>query len=192
MDRQLDEHERKILLDLARWAIEAAVTRAPLPRVRLETYPEPLQQDGASFITLTKHGHLRGCIGALEAYQPLVHDVVEHAVAAALDDYRFQPVSEHELADLRIEISRLTAPVPLEYTDQEELLAKLVQGVDGVVIRDGGRRATFLPQVWQQIPTKEAFLTQLCLKMGASPDLWRIRKLQVLTYRVEEFAEEPG
>ncbi len=192
MDRQLDEHERKILLDLARRAIEAAVTRAPLPRVRLETYPEPLQQDGASFVTLTMRGHLRGCIGALEAYQPLVHDVVEHAVAAALDDYRFQPVSEHELPDLRIEISRLTAPVPLEYADQEELLAKLVQGVDGVVIRDGGRRATFLPQVWQQIPTKEAFLTQLCLKMGASPDLWRIRKLQVLTYRVEEFAEELG
>ena len=134
-------------------------------------------------------GDLRGCIGALEAYQPLAEDVREHAVAAALNDYRFPPVQVAELNGISLEVSRLTAPVPLEYTSPEDLVAKLRPGVDGVILRDGGRRATFLPQVWEKLPDAENFLANLCHKMGASPDLWRRKHLEVLTYQVEEFHE---
>jgi len=132
---------------------------------------------------------LRGCVGALEPYQPLAEDVREHTVAAALEDFRFPPVQPDELPQIEVEVSRLTRPVALTYDGPEDLLAKLQPGLDGVVIRDGFRRATFLPQVWDKIPDKVDFLDQLCWKMGAEPDLWRRKKLEVLIYRVEEFHE---
>ena len=132
---------------------------------------------------------MRGCIGALEPYQPLAEDVREHAVAAALDDYRFPPVQKSELAKIEIEVSRLTVPAPLEYAGPDDLLVQLHPGVDGVILRDGFRRATFLPQVWEKIPEKAAFLANLCYKMGAGPDTWRNKHLQVLVYQVEEFHE---
>ena len=135
--------------------------------------PAHLREEGASFITLTIHGELRGCIGALEPYQPLAPDVQEHAVAAALEDPRFPPVAPSELDQIEIEISRLTLPKKLAYTDAEDLLAKLHPQVDGVILRDGPRRATFLPQVWEKIPDKAEFLDNLCYKMGAAPDTWR-------------------
>jgi AmmeMemoRadiSam system protein A len=138
---------------------------------------------------LTVHGQLRGCIGALESYQPLAQDVREHAAAAALEDPRFPPVSERELNGIEIEVSRLTRPNPLDYKDAEDLLSKLQPHVDGVVLRDTFRRATFLPQVWEKIPDPAEFLNNLCYKMGASPDLWRRKHLDVLTYQVEEFRE---
>ena len=134
-------------------------------------------------------GELRGCIGALEPYQPLAEDVREHAVAAALEDYRFPQVQEKELAKIAVEVSRLTVPVPLEYTDHDDLLAKLHPGVNGVILRDGFRRATFLPQVWDKIPAPAEFLANLCYKMGAAPDTWREKHLDVLVYQVEEFHE---
>jgi AmmeMemoRadiSam system protein A len=134
-------------------------------------------------------GNLRGCIGALEPYQSLAEDVREHAVAAALQDYRFPPVQASELAGIEIEVSRLTAPVPLEYKDAGDLPSKLRPGVDGVILRDGFRRATFLPQVWEKIPDPDEFLANLCYKMGAAPDTWRKKKLEVLVYQVEEFHE---
>jgi AMMECR1 domain-containing protein len=93
------------------------------------------------------------------------------------------------LADIAIEISRLTSPTLLAYTDADDLLAKLHPGVDGVILRDGYRRATFLPQVWEKIPGKEAFLENLCYKMGAASDTWRKKHLEVLVYQVEEFHE---
>jgi AmmeMemoRadiSam system protein A len=137
-------------------------------------------------------GQLRGCIGALEPYQPLAEDVREHAVAAALEDPRFPPVSERELNGIEIEISRLTRPISLEYKDANDLLSKLRPGVDGVILRDAFRRATFLPQVWEKISDPAEFLDNLCYKMGASPDLWRRKHLDVLTYQVEEFRESPN
>jgi AmmeMemoRadiSam system protein A len=148
-----------------------------------------LREEGASFVTLTVRGQLRGCIGALEPYQPLAEDVREHAVAAALEDPRFPPVSERELNGIQIEVSRLTRPIPLEYKDAGDLLSKLQPHVDGVILRDVFRRATFLPQVWEKISDPAEFLDNLCYKMGASPDLWRRKHLDVLTYRVEEFRE---
>ena len=187
--KPLDQEEKKLLLTIARQALEEAVKGRALPVLDLDQMTEPLQEIGASFVTLTIKGDLRGCIGALEAYQPLAIDVQEHAVAAGLEDYRFQPLRPDELSKIDIEISRLTPPVPVNYNDPEDLLSILRPGIDGVIIKDGRQRATFLPQVWEKIPSAVSFLNQLCQKMGAMPDTWRRKHLEILTYQVEEFHE---
>lgn len=189
MDNPLSDGEKKLLLRLARAAMEAGVGSRPLPSLDLRPLPSALRERGASFVTLTVNGNLRGCIGALEAYQPLAEDVCEHAVAAALNDPRFPPVQEDELGRIRIEVSRLTAPRPLEYAAGEDLLKKLHPHVDGIVLREGHRRATFLPQVWEKIPDPAEFLDNLCYKMGVPANSWRGGTLQVLIYQVEEFHE---
>jgi AmmeMemoRadiSam system protein A len=186
---KLSPEEKQILLKLARLSLEAGVRGQPLPSPDPAGLTLALMSDGASFVTLTVDGELRGCIGALEPYQSLAADVCEHAVAAALEDYRFPPVRESELAGIQIEVSRLTIPTPLEYQDPSDLLARIRPGVDGVILRDGIRRATFLPQVWEKIPNPAAFLANLCYKMGAAPDTWKRKHLDVLVYQVEEFHE---
>ena len=186
---QLSQEERSILLELARQELNRAVLREPRSSTNLSSLPPRLQELGATFVTLTINGELRGCIGALEAYQPLAEDVKEHAMAAALQDYRFPPVKPDELQNINIEISRLTPAKPFDYQTSNDLLKGLRPGVDGVVLRYGGRRATFLPQVWEKIPDPSTFLSHLCQKMGAAPDLWLHKKLDVLIYQVEEFHE---
>jgi AmmeMemoRadiSam system protein A len=188
-DDKLTDDEKRTLLELARQALEDGVRGQKLPPLDLQTLPPRLQACGASFVTLTINGDLRGCIGALEPCQPLVDDVREHAIAAALQDYRFPVVCPEELLRIRLEISRLTVPVSLEYCSPEDLLTKLRPGIDGVVLRDGSRRATFLPQVWEKLPDPAGFLDSLCTKMGAVADLWRKKHLDVLVYQVEEFHE---
>lgn len=183
----VNNEDRQILLELARRSIEASARKRTLPHIRLTDYSTKLQQKGASFVTLTIQGALRGCIGTLEAYQPLVQDVIDHAAAAATEDFRFAPVSPMDVQMIAIEISVLSIPEKMDYSTSEELLEKLIPGEDGVILRDGSRRATFLPQVWDQLPDKEEFLSHLCTKMGASPSLWRTKKLDVSTYQVEEF-----
>ncbi len=185
----LSEDEKSFLLKLARQSIENHLKNEPPPKLVMEKLSDPLLEEGASFVTLTYQGYLRGCVGALEPYQSLAEDVREHAIAAAFEDYRFPPVQAGEIKDIEIEISYLTRPILLEYTDPYELLKILRPNIDGVVIRDGIRRATFLPQVWEKISDPEEFLEHLCMKMGASPDTWRRKKLEVLTYQVEEFHE---
>jgi AmmeMemoRadiSam system protein A len=185
----LSQNDRTDLLKLARSALEAAVRGKKVPPLDLQQYPRKFGEPGATFVTLTRSGQLRGCIGALEAYQPLAEDVQEHAVAAALQDYRFPPVRPDELDRIEIEISRLTEPQPLVYTTPEDLLRKLHPGVDGVILKDGFRRATFLPQVWEKIPDPVDFLGNLCYKMGAEFDLWQHKHLEVFIYQVEEFHE---
>jgi len=189
MPDSLSPIEKEILLKLAREAMVAAVNGHRLERLDLDGLPDALKQPGVAFVTLTEEGELRGCIGALEPYQPLAEDVCEHAAAAATQDWRFEPVRPHEVARIHIEISRLTVPQPLAYAGPVDLLTKLRPGIDGVVIKDGGRRATFLPQVWEKLPDAADFLNQLCQKMGAAPDLWRRKPLTALTYQVEEFQE---
>jgi AmmeMemoRadiSam system protein A len=189
MDDRLTLEEKQTLLKLARQSLETGVRGAALQTLDPATLTPALRADGAAFVTLTVHGELRGCIGALQPYQSLAEDVREHAVAAALEDYRFPQVQESELADIQIEVSRLTMPAPLEYQDAEDLLAKLHPGVDGVILRDNFRRATFLPQVWEKIPAPADFLANLCYKMGAAPDTWKRKHLEVLVYQVEEFHE---
>jgi AmmeMemoRadiSam system protein A len=188
---RLTQDEKNILLELARQALEKAVRGEKPPRIDRNAMTPRLLANGATFVTLTVGGDLRGCIGTIEPYQPLAEDVCEHAVAAGLMDHRFLPVTPDELASIHIEISRLTEPVPLAYDRPEDLPARLRPGVDGVVlIMDDFRRATFLPQVWEKIPDAGEFLSHLCAKMGADPGLWRRRKLGVLTYEVEEFHEQ--
>jgi AmmeMemoRadiSam system protein A len=189
-DERLDAEECLLLLRIAREAIECAVNKKELPKLELSAMPQRLQKQGASFVTLTLEGFLRGCIGALQASQPLALDVQEHAVAAATEDYRFRPISSQEVSALVIEISRLSPSQELDYTSPQDLLAKLRPGVDGVVLRSGFQRATFLPQVWENIPDPSDFLTQLCFKMGVYGDLWKKEHLQVQIYQVEEFHED--
>ena len=169
MQEYLSEKEKKILLGLARQALIAAVHGSSLTALDLSSLPDRLCAPGASFVTLTRKGMLRGCIGALEPYQPLAEDVREHAVAAAFNDYRFPPVIPEELDEMKIEISVLTQPKRLHYDTPEELLSLLRPGIDGVTLFDGSRRATFLPQVWEKLPEKERFLQHLCQKMGRNP-----------------------
>ena len=192
MDHKLSLDEQQTLLRMAREAMECGVRGKKLTPLDERSLPAHLREPGASFVTLTIHGQLRGCIGALEAYQPLAKDVREHAVAAALEDPRFPPVREDELSRIQLEVSRLTRPLPLEYTDAADLLSKLRPHVDGVILRDGGRRATFLPQVWEKIPDPAEFMDNLCYKMGVSDNTWRMKHLEVLTYQVEEFHERPN
>ena len=185
----LSDDEKKTLLTLARQALTLGVNKQPLEPLDLSIYSAHLQQNGASFVTLTEGGELRGCIGALEPYQPLAEDVREHAVAAALEDYRFPQVRPQELSYVQIEISRLTLPQALDYQRPADLVARLRPGMDGLILKDGLRRATFLPQVWEKLPDPEMFLNHLCQKMGAPEDLWRRRVMQALVYQVEEFHE---
>jgi len=186
---RLTAEEKKILLAIAREAIKAAVNRQPLPEINLAKLPEKLREVGASFVTLTIDRGLRGCIGTLEASQPLALDVQEHAVAAAMEDPRFVPLDLHEYPLIEIEISYLTPTRPLDYSDADDLVKKIVPHRDGVLITDGFQRATFLPQVWEKIPDPQAFMTQLCLKMQMPGNYWRTQKLSVSTYQVEEFDE---
>jgi hypothetical protein len=183
----INSEDRQILLELARRSIESASRKRTSPKIRLEDYSPRLQQHAASFVTLTIQEALRGCIGSLQAFQPLVLDVVEHASAAAVEDYRFSPISPSEVQMISIEISVLTHPEVLIYSDTEDLKSKLRPGIDGVILKDGRMRATFLPQVWQQLPENDDFLSHLCAKMGAPNDHWKNKNLEVWTYQVEEF-----
>ena len=186
----LTADERQMLLRLARETITRAALRQSQPPLDLQALPERLRGDGASFVTLTKRGDLRGCIGSLEAHRPLALDVRENALAAAFHDPRFPPVSAGELNALHIEISVLTAPQPLAFNGPDDLIARLRPGVDGVVIERGWQRATFLPQVWEKLPDPQEFLEHLCLKAGLPPDAYRHAGLAVSVYQVEEFEEK--
>jgi uncharacterized protein len=189
MEKPLSEKERSFLLKLARAQIEAAVNDKKTPEIQRQDLAPALTAIGASFVTLTIHGNLRGCIGSLEAHQPLFEDVMEHAVQAALEDYRFPPLNQSELNTVKIEISRLTVPQPVSYNSPLEILEVINPPHDGVILKDGFRRSTFLPQVWEQLPDPEEFLSHLCAKMGASADLWKRKILEVSIYKVEEFEE---
>lgn len=189
MNTTLSVSDKRILLQLAREAIEAAVRGKALPRVDAARLSPSLLREGTCFVTLMAQGELRGCIGGLQAREPLYADVREHAAQAALRDYRFPPVTPDEVPRLDIEISVLTEPRPLDYDAPEQLPRLLRPEVDGVILSQGHRRATFLPQVWERVPDAETFLSMLCEKMGASPDTWRRTRLDVQTYQVEMFSE---
>jgi uncharacterized protein len=186
---QLTQNDRLRLLQLARQALVKAVNGERVPPLNLKDEADCLQEVGATFVTLTIGNELKGCIGTLDATIPLVEDVREHVVAAAIQDYRFTSITPDELPDIKIEISRLTPPKHLEYSDPYELLDKLRPHLDGVVLKKGHRRATFLPQVWEKVSSPEDFLSYLCHKLGESADAWKTQKLEVWIYQVEKFRE---
>ncbi len=185
----LARDERRILLDLARRAVrEAAGNRAP-PAAEAGGMGPRLTQNRGCFVTLTRNGALRGCIGHIMPQEPLYRAVLDNARHAAVEDPRFLAVSPEEVDGLSIEISVLSIPQPLAFATPEELLARLRPGEDGVVLQVGRRGATYLPQVWEQLPGKEAFLDSLAEKAGCDRSAWREPGASVMIYHVEAFKE---
>lgn len=185
----VNRNNQILLLSLARQALETFVKDGKTIHPQESQLDDEVKQQGATFVTLHKNGQLRGCIGALSAYQPIYQDVIEHAIAAGTQDFRFPSMGEHELNQLHYEISILSTPEPLQYASAEDLLKKLKPGIHGVVISSGFQRATFLPQVWNSLPKKEDFLSHLCRKMGVRDNDWRTHQYDVAVYQVQEFAE---
>lgn len=163
---ELTAAEKAQLLSLARQSINHYLSEFQPLQVEVADYSTNLQQLAASFVTLHLHDQLRGCIGALEAYQPLVTDVVEHARSAAFQDPRFTPVSETEADDLEIEISVLTPSRPIEFQHFDQLLEDIRPGIDGLIIQQDFHKATFLPSVWEQLPDPGEFMQHLLHKAG--------------------------
>jgi AmmeMemoRadiSam system protein A len=157
-----------VLLALARAAIASELGR---PQAAEAGAPW-LREAGACFVTLTRAGALRGCIGTLEAHRPLRDDVRANAVAAAVRDPRFAPLGLHELDHTEVEVSLLSPMQALPFDSEGEALARLRPGVDGLVFEFGGRRSTFLPQVWEQLPDAPTFMAQLKRKAGLPADFW--------------------
>lgn len=149
-----------------------------------------LTQKSGTFVTLKINHDLRGCIGSLDASEPLVSGVKKNARHAAFRDPRFSRLSEKELDKITIEVSVLTEPEELSYQDADDLVDRLRPGIDGVILKKGYASATFLPQVWDQLPNAQTFLSHLCAKAGLSSGEWKKGKLEILTYQVQYFEEE--
>jgi AmmeMemoRadiSam system protein A len=173
------------LLTLARNAIAGHFGLAASP---VDDRPE-LHEKGATFVTLTQHGQLRGCIGSLEAWRALRQDVQENALAAAFRDPRFAPLRGDELPLTRVEVSLLTPAVPMSFTNEADALAQLRPGVDGIIFSAAGRRSTFLPQVWEQLPSPARFMTHLKQKAGLPADYWN-PDVRLERYTVAKWKEE--
>ncbi len=186
---ELSESDKKLLLYLARKAIEAAVLHQSLPEIVSEKIPEQLKEPWACFVTLTQHGQLRGCIGTIYPQEPLFEAVLRRARSAALEDPRFPPLQPSELGEVEIEISVLSRPRRLQFNRPEELLQLMRPGRDGVVLKVGQHQATFLPQVWEKIPKPEQFLSRLAEKAGLPPQAWQSPEAAVYVYVVEAFEE---
>jgi len=148
-----------------------------------------LREKRGTFVTLTKNGLLRGCIGHIEPIQEIYKDVIDNALSAAFQDPRFPPLKKEEMKDVEIEISVLTQPQGLVYTSVGDLLNKLQPLRDGVIIEKGKKGATYLPQVWEDLMEKEDFLSSLCEKASLLADEWKSGKLKVFTYQAEVFGD---
>lgn len=174
------------LLDVARRSIEHGLHHGAALAVDGADFGEALQQQRASFVTLTIDSQLRGCIGTLEAYRPLVEDVAGNAYAAAFQDPRFRPLTASEFGPLHIHVSVLSPSTPMAFSGEADLVSQLRPGIDGLIIQQGARRATFLPSVWEQLPSAAEFFMHLKQKAGigtAGGDL------QAWRYTTESFSE---
>jgi AmmeMemoRadiSam system protein A len=181
----LDEPEdRESLLGIARASIRHGLEHGSALRVDPERFSPRLREPGACFVTLRRSGTLRGCVGSLRATRPLVEDVAENAFASAFRDSRFQPLTETEHADLDLHLSILTPPEPLPCRSEAELLSRLRPGIDGLILEDGPRRATFLPAVWESLADPKKFLVELKRKAGLSEDHWSA-EIRFHRYRTE-------
>ncbi len=188
IESAFSNEQGQVLLQIARAAISSALGQ-------VVAQPEPvgdaavrLQAPGASFVTLTQLGLLRGCIGSLEARRPLLDDVKANAIAAALHDPRFAPLTLSELGFTSVEVSVLSPMQPLDFDSEEQALAQLRPGVDGVVFAYGRYRSTFLPQVWEQLPKPRQFMAHLKQKAGLAPDFWA-QDVKLQRYTVHKFKE---
>jgi len=186
--REYSEDERKLLLKTARESIAHGLHAGQPVRVDLVSVPPSLRQPRASFVTLERSGQLRGCIGTLEAYRPLATDVAANAYASAFRDPRFPAVSAQELSTLDVHISVLAPAAAITFADEDDLIARLRPGVDGLIIQLGDRRATFLPSVWEALPQPLKFLQALKQKARIAPSE-DVRHLQAWRYTTESFVD---
>ncbi len=142
-----------------------------------------------TFVTIHLNKKLRGCIGTLESTESVKNGIMQNSISAAFEDPRFSPLTSEEFRKCHLEVSILSKPIKLKYSNSAELLSKLEPGVHGVIIKKGEARATFLPQVWQQLPDKSSFLSNLCRKAGLYENEWRNGNLEVMIYKVQYFEE---
>ena len=186
---QLTEEEGRYLLSVARKTIEQKISNQEA-QVEFDSFDSnKFSEKRGTFVTLTIDDGLRGCIGNIIPQESLLDGVKANAINAAFQDPRFRPLSGKEWEKVKIEISVLTDPKPLDYSNRKDLLEKMRQGTDGVILKKGYNQSTFLPQVWEQLPDKKEFLTHLCLKAGLDGHEWEKEKLEVLTYQVQAFEE---
>jgi AmmeMemoRadiSam system protein A len=153
----------------------------------IQSYPF-LAKKGASFVTLNKSKNLRGCIGSIIAHRSLLDDIIHNAKLAAFKDPRFQPLKADETNQLTLEVSVLTAPKKLEYSDFEDLKSKITPKKDGLILKLGQYQGTFLPQVWEQLPDTKEFLEHLSYKAGANPTIYEYHP-EIYIYRVEHIED---
>ncbi len=186
---RLTREEGEELITLARKTIETELFGGGASPEEGMDMPPKFQDKRGTFVTLTINGGLRGCIGHIIPSESVVEGVKKNALNAAFADPRFRPLTAEEWERVSVEVSILSDPRPLYYDTPEDLLNKLKPGVDGVIIRKGMKQSTFLPQVWEQLPDKNEFLTHLCLKAGLDGDAWRKDPLEVFTYEVQAFEE---
>jgi AmmeMemoRadiSam system protein A len=184
----LTKKEQTIALQLARETM-AAFLENRSPKIRT-SIPKGLMEKKGVFVTLTENGKLRGCIGNLENWQTVWEGIQENSLSASFNDPRFPPITKKELSGIRIEISVLSLPKPLEFHSPEELLQKLVPFEHGVILEKNGQRATFLPSVWEELSEKEQFLSHLCMKAGLEPTSWQDQKTKIWIYHAERFEEK--
>lgn len=185
----LTNEQQKLLLKIARDSIEYGLMRGDALRVNPKDYPNELQEIRATFVTLEINGQLRGCIGMLEAFQPLVVDIANNAFLAAFRDPRFAPVSAAETFNLEIHLSILSPSEPIIFESEDDLIRKLRPFKDGLIMEEGGLRGTFLPSVWDSLPEPRQFLEHLKLKTGLPRHYWS-DTLQVRRYRCDIISDE--
>ncbi len=190
--KHITEEQGKRLINLARRTIASklGILDEPDKVIPDNDLADPgFQEKRGTFVTLKIKGQLRGCMGCLTPSETILEGIQRNALNSALKDPRFPALNSVELNQTEIDISILTSPQELEYTGGDNLLEKLRPNIDGVIIKKGLARATFLPQVWEQLPRPEDFLAHLCRKAGLSPDEWKKGELGVSIYQVQYFHE---
>lgn len=182
----LSEPLRQVLLGVALRSIRHGLERGKALAVEIADYDPVLREERACFVTLNLHGNLRGCIGHLEAIQPLIRDVADNAYAAAFQDPRFPSLRAEELSGLDIHISILSLPEPLSFQSEADLIAQIRPGIDGLILQEGRNRGTFLPSVWESLPQPLDFWRHLKRKAGLLVNHWS-GSLRVQRYTTESF-----
>ncbi len=194
--QNLSEAQGQLLVRLARQTLMERlgkqIRQADIDSLNTALKDSCFKSSCGTFVTLKINEQLRGCIGNLTSDTPLASGVRRNAINAAFHDPRFAPLSTSELDQVEIEISILSEPQPLKYRDGDDLIKKLRPHIDGVIIRKGHASATFLPQVWEQLPLPQDFLTHLCMKAGLAADSWQNPELEISIYQVQYFEEHTG
>lgn len=187
--QEFSKQYKKNLIQIVHTSLRKAVEDHKKHSPSRQSYPEDVFDRGASFITLYKNGELRGCIGSILPTISIAQDIADNTYAAALEDKRFSPVRIEELSEITYTISLLSGFEEIRYHDEKDLLQKIIENIDGIVIRDGNRQGVFLPSVWEQLPDKEEFFKHLKIKAGMNPNYWNNR-IKVYRFRTVEIKNE--